>query len=291
MSEAMPVNVPGQPIGASSARRPVESEAATRPSAVTGDKAHRPGRGFQGTEGMRTMLGDKQLRSHVGSRRGPRLSAAARCEQLIRVALDEFSGRGFAGTTTREIASKAGVTEAVIFQHFATKEALYSAIIDYKAAESGSSHWIEEMRRCGREDDDAGAIRTIVRRILEQGAHDPQFLRLMLHSALEGHGLFRHFRAKQIQPVYEFLRTYVERRQAEGQFRRGDPHTLVRALIAVPSHYALQEDLFQMSARGSSTDVVGELTEFALAGLRDAPDRAKRRVGGAARRHVRTPKR
>ena len=43
-----------------------------------------------------------------------------------------FSERGFRGTTTKEIAQAAGVSEAIIFRHFATKEDLYTAIIDHK---------------------------------------------------------------------------------------------------------------------------------------------------------------
>jgi len=46
-----------------------------------------------------------------------------RRRQLIEVAIELFSQRGFAGTTTKEIAAAAGVTEAVIFRHFATKHA------------------------------------------------------------------------------------------------------------------------------------------------------------------------
>jgi TetR/AcrR family transcriptional regulator len=39
-----------------------------------------------------------------------------------------FSQRGFRGTTTKEIAVAAGVSEAMVFRHFANKEVLYSAI-------------------------------------------------------------------------------------------------------------------------------------------------------------------
>lgn len=254
---------------------------AAEPVAVGETTPRRSSHAEHADEGNNLMPGDPRHRSHRLAR--PRLSAAARRQQLIRVALDEFSGRGLAGATTRQIASKAGVTEAVIFQHFPTKEALYAAIIDHKAAESRAAYWIEEMRRCGAEDDDAGVVRTVVLRILEQGTLDPHFIRLMLHSALEANGLFRHFRVQQIQPLYEFLLTYVTRRQAEGEFRRGDPHTLVRALIALPSHYLLQESLFQMTDRGNGVDVANELTQFALAGLRHAsghPGAAARPRGG-----------
>jgi hypothetical protein len=46
------------------------------------------------------------------------MSAADRQRQLLEVALNAFSRRGFKGTTTKEIAAAAGVAEAVIFQHF-----------------------------------------------------------------------------------------------------------------------------------------------------------------------------
>ena len=59
-----------------------------------------------------------------------RMSAADRQRQLLEVSMNAFSRRGFKGTTTKEIAATAGVTEAVIFQHFPSKEALYSAVLE-----------------------------------------------------------------------------------------------------------------------------------------------------------------
>ena len=56
-----------------------------------------------------------------------------RRRQIVDVAMRLFSERGFRGTTTKEIATAAGVSEAIIFRHFATKEELYTAIIDHKA--------------------------------------------------------------------------------------------------------------------------------------------------------------
>src|SRR3954470_3888140 len=63
---------------------------------------------------------------------GGRMAAGDRRLQIVKVAMRLFSERGFRGTTTKEIAQAAGVSEAIIFRHFATKEDLYTAIIDYK---------------------------------------------------------------------------------------------------------------------------------------------------------------
>ncbi|RTR18675.1 TetR/AcrR family transcriptional regulator [Azospirillum griseum] len=58
----------------------------------------------------------------------PRLNAAARRKAILDSALPLFAGKGFAATTTKEIAQAAGVSEALIFKHFPSKASLYEAI-------------------------------------------------------------------------------------------------------------------------------------------------------------------
>ncbi|MDE2180434.1 MAG: helix-turn-helix transcriptional regulator, partial [candidate division NC10 bacterium] len=62
-----------------------------------------------------------------------RLSAEERRQQIVDAAVDLFSRKGFRGTRTREIAEAAGISEAMIYRHFATKRELYSAIIEAKS--------------------------------------------------------------------------------------------------------------------------------------------------------------
>ena len=59
----------------------------------------------------------------------PRIPAAARKASIIRSAAEIFGEKGFNGTKTREIAARAGVSEALIFKHFPSKEELYAAIL------------------------------------------------------------------------------------------------------------------------------------------------------------------
>ncbi len=72
-----------------------------------------------------------------GAVSGARMAGEERRLQILRVAVSLFSERGFRGTTTREIALAAGVSEAMVFRHFATKEELYAAILDHKACSGG----------------------------------------------------------------------------------------------------------------------------------------------------------
>jgi AcrR family transcriptional regulator len=57
-----------------------------------------------------------------------RLSGEERRAAIIQAVRRVFAEKGFHGTTTRELADAAGVSEALLFKHFPTKEALYSAM-------------------------------------------------------------------------------------------------------------------------------------------------------------------
>ena len=57
-----------------------------------------------------------------------KLSAEERRAAIIQAVRRVFADKGFHGTTTRELADAAGVSEALLFKHFPNKEALYSAM-------------------------------------------------------------------------------------------------------------------------------------------------------------------
>ncbi len=85
-----------------------------------------------------------------------RLPAAERREQLLDRAAELFSDRGYARTTTAELAKAAGVTEPIIYRHFSSKRGLFIALIERTGKEtleqwekdlSGASDAGERLRR------------------------------------------------------------------------------------------------------------------------------------------------
>jgi AcrR family transcriptional regulator len=57
-----------------------------------------------------------------------RLTSEQRRQAIVKAVRRVFAEKGFHGTTTRELARAAGVSEALLFKHFPSKEALYSAM-------------------------------------------------------------------------------------------------------------------------------------------------------------------
>jgi AcrR family transcriptional regulator len=57
-----------------------------------------------------------------------KLSSEERRAAIVKAVRRLFAEKGFDGTTTRELAAAAGVSEALLFKHFPNKEALYEAM-------------------------------------------------------------------------------------------------------------------------------------------------------------------
>jgi AcrR family transcriptional regulator len=57
------------------------------------------------------------------------LTSEERRAAIVRAVRRVFAEKGFHGTTTRELAAAAGVSEALLFKHFPNKEALYSDML------------------------------------------------------------------------------------------------------------------------------------------------------------------
>jgi AcrR family transcriptional regulator len=198
------------------------------------------------------------------------MSGDLRRSQLLRSAIDTFAHRGFAGTKTRDIASAAGVSEAILFRHFATKEDLYHAILDAKESKNKDSAtaWRRALEDCAQRRDDAGMFRHLATQILTSFREDPAFHRLMVYASLEGHLMAHLFRERFAQPMGGFLRGYVTMRQKEGAFRKCDPEIATSFILASIVHWAMGKYVFGMKrSRLNEEAVVRELAELVLGGL------------------------
>ena len=178
-----------------------------------------------------------------------RMAGEERRLQLLAVAVKLFSERGFRGTTTKEIAQAAGVSEAMVFRHFATKEELYAAILDHKAC-SGGKFQPQEMAAEGiARKDDRAVFESLALGALQHHENDPAFQRLLLHSALEKHELAQMFFDEFVRRVYEFLGAYIRERQREGALIEMDPAIVVRAFVGMVMHHSLNNNLWDTKRR------------------------------------------
>jgi TetR/AcrR family transcriptional regulator len=172
-----------------------------------------------------------------------RLRAEERRNQLLGIAKRLFSECGFENTTTKAIAAAAGVTEAIIFRHFASKEELYASILDRKADEIGIKAWGAELLHFVECEDDEALVLSVMKHILDADRQDPQFQKLILQAALSGHPLHK-ITAQRLLPLHRFLCNYIKKRQKQGAFQKCDPKLAAHAIVGMPSYYGHAQILF-----------------------------------------------
>src|SRR5438128_12138317 len=142
----------------------------------------------------------------------PKSSGLETQDSVIAASYSLFAQKVYNGTTTREIAKTAGISEALLFKYFPTKRALYAAII---AAKSQLSQLMASIEEAADKRDDVQVFTLIASFRIHRGA-DPTLLRLLLFSALEGHELSDMFFRNRHRVFYEFLAGYIARRTREG---------------------------------------------------------------------------
>lgn len=201
---------------------------------------------------------------------GARMAAKARRQQIVRIAIGLFSQRGFRGTTTKEIAQAAGVSEAIIYRHFATKDELYAAILDNKVCAGRTIDPGDKLSEAMKRKDDHAVFEIFARAALEYHASDTDFIRLLLFSALERHELARMFGERNACGMYEILGNYIRERQREGALKGNDPMIVVRAFTGMLFHHSLislLEDRSHCMLNISHEDAAREFTKILLDGI------------------------
>jgi AcrR family transcriptional regulator len=204
--------------------------------------------------------------------RTPRMPGEDRRKQLLQVAVESFARNGFSGTKTKDIAAAAGVSEAILFRHFASKEDLYHAILDEKEATLGGERWFVEMKELAELRDDRGLFRLVALQLIRSFREDIAFHRLLLYASLEGHLLADLFHERFGLPLGDFLSRYILLRQTEGAFRECDPGVAVMFIIGSTVHYAMARYVLGANNFPPAEEaIVDQFVELILGGLEHRP--------------------
>lgn len=170
-----------------------------------------------------------------------RMTKDERMAHIVDAASTLFAQNGFKGTTTREIAKKAGISEAVIFKYFSKKESLYSAIIDAKCNDTAGQLRLMKILegKSGRD-----VFYEVANFLITEHQKDPSFLRLLTFSALEGHNLSDIFIKTKGIELIDFLAGHIKELISKKLLRKADPVIAARAFMGMVLHYSISQEIY-----------------------------------------------
>jgi len=158
---------------------------------------------------------------------------------LVEAAVQLFSRQGYKGTSTREIAHRAGVNEATLFRYFARKADLF-----WVAAESRLV-WLKLSRELqnalATDRDPAIVVPMLVQFVVDNMARHPELMRLLYVAGFELPGAERVLR-EHLGPIFDAVNAYFSRCAARGVIRDLEPTIATLGLAgAVSAHHNLHQ--------------------------------------------------
>ncbi len=177
-------------------------------------------------------------------------------ETILEAALDVFAAQGFRGATLDQIADGAGLSKPNLLYYFASKEAIYRALLAQLL-----HTWLDPLREMDPAGDPLAEVMSYVRRKLELSRDYPRESRLFANEILQGGPRIRC-------AIEGELRTLVHEKAAvlrgwmdQGRIARVDPVHLIFSIWALTQHYA-DFDMQVQAVLGEGHDPYAEAQGF-----------------------------
>jgi AcrR family transcriptional regulator len=189
-----------------------------------------------------------------------------RREQILDAALRAFAQKGFARTTNKDIAREAGITPGLIYHYFASKEALFRAIIDGRSplqlVRTPPPQLLEQPPEL--------ALRFFIRQLLAIAEGEPfvQLIRLFLPEVIHNPAIAPAGLAG-IDELARFVERYLADKMARGELRQGDAALTTQVLLSNLMGAVLRRQVIRDPAmlRYSQEQVADSIASVMLHGL------------------------
>jgi AcrR family transcriptional regulator len=202
-----------------------------------------------------------------------RLDSDERRKAIVAAAVPLFARKGFAGTTTKELAEAAGISEALLFRHFPSKKHLYDEILGLGCQGHPALECLAAL---------APSTLSLVRMthfmvryfLLGEGADRIELdtrLRLILHSLLEDAEYARELFDRIFELIHPLFAASVEAAVAAGDLTPGVIDTTNRFWfghhVAAMMAFVLLPGRAAITYEGTQAALVEEASRFILRGI------------------------
>lgn len=187
---------------------------------------------------------------------------------ILEVARRRFAEHGYSGTSLTEIAEEVGIRRPSLLHHFASKEALYKAVVL-----DSFTDWVDlvdaatTQTKTGWEQ-----VERVLRAAFRFFEEHPEFVRLVRWEALEGGMFLQHELAVLLKPLFDRGAGFLEREMDAGRLRRYDARQLLLtgygAVLSYLSDAPLMTGL--LDSDPLSPDALAQRREHVLDVLRNA---------------------
>ena len=167
---------------------------------------------------------DENLSTKINSRRDRRIERKR--AEIMTAAAQVFAQRGYAGTTTKDIAEAADVGESTLYNYFESKRDIFISIASQKAKT------IDDLFGAARPKNPQEMI-SLMDKALGIILSQAPYTRSLLIEAWMDNDLFENFLRLRLMRVQQFIQDMIAEEIAQDKFRPMDPALGARMLIGM----------------------------------------------------------
>jgi AcrR family transcriptional regulator len=215
------------------------------------------------------LLGEQHVNdARAVSARGPRRKQQQRSvitqQKLLDAALEAFSESGFKGTSTRDIAERAGVHHPLITYHFKNKDTLWRAAVDRVFREFNIS-LVKAMAEVEAMDP-KGRAKAFVRTYVRYSRNQPALHKIILQESSQQSERLDWLVENHLRPLFEEVHKALLQLQELGIAPRGNAAMLFNMIrVAAGGLIALKQELKGTSGIDLDDDAqIDELAEMII---------------------------
>jgi AcrR family transcriptional regulator len=194
-------------------------------------------------------------------------------QKILDAAFAEFADKGFRGATIKSIAQSAGLqSPSLIYWYFATKEALFQATVESRSPFKEAI--LDPAPILDRPPDEVLPQLAQSYLTLMNQSDMQKMARLFLSEAGKRPSLADLFSQGIIEPVLDFLKTYLSHQVETGQLRPHDVRSSARAFMGMLLPQVFSMILFpRLGADGLTNEThVQNIIDILLTGLKTRPE-------------------
>ncbi|MBS4179069.1 TetR/AcrR family transcriptional regulator [Lederbergia citrea] len=190
-------------------------------------------------------------------------------KKIIAAAIESFSEKGFAATSTSEIAKKAGVAEGTIFRHYKTKKELLLSIVAPMMAKLVAPLVIKDLNKVLNQDYERfeDFIKAMIENRIKFLKNNMQLFRILIQEIPFHPELKEQFTEHIAVKIFDRLRQIIEHYQAKGQIIKMPPDTVIRVTLSTMLGYLISRYLLLPEAEWDDEAEIERTVQFLMKGL------------------------
>ncbi|MGM0877195.1 MAG: TetR/AcrR family transcriptional regulator [Bacillota bacterium] len=190
-------------------------------------------------------------------------------KKILAAAIESFAVKGYAATSTSEIAKKAGVAEGTIFRHYKTKKELLLSIVAPMMAKLIAPFVIKDFNKVLNQDYEC--FEDFVRAMIENRTkfliNNMQLFRILIQEIPFQPELKEQFKEHIAKKIFERFQKVIEHYQAKGQIIDIPPFSVIRMTASTIFGYVIARILLVPEAEWDDEAEIERTVQFLMHGL------------------------